>query len=212
MALPDREYYSLQEVADRWNRPVADIQHYAETGKLEVCVRLLGVHAEAGNYEKTAQGNFLSPTYRKHLTGHYPLRPKELYEVFRRPKIKLLHLDTREGEDYFDLDDPIIITRDDVAIMSAEIERFERIHGIGAEEQFRTGLPGRPSAKDLIQREFERRASVKECQGKVKHEAEALLNWYNETYPHGISVTSKTIENNIRSRFRQLFGTSAPKL
>ena len=212
MVLPDREYYSLQELADRWNLPVADIQHFAETGKLEVSVRLSGVHAEAGNYERTAEGNFTLPRFRKLLNGHYPLRPKDLYEVFRRPEIKLVHLETPEDDEYFDLDDPIVITRDDVAVMPAEIERFELAHGIGAEEPFRTGLPGRPSAKHLILQEFERRAHRGECLPTVIAEAKAIWSWYEANNPHGISVTEKTIENNIRFLYNQLVRNRPPKL
>lgn len=71
---------------------------------------------------------------------------------------------------------------------------------------FRTGFPGRPGSKRLIEQEFERRIKSGSTADKLAEEARQLLKWLIETYPAEAPPTLKVIENNIRDRYRQQKG------
>ena len=51
MPLPETDYFSLEEIAERWRVPVIQVQRYGETGIIDVCVRLRSAEAEGGTYE-----------------------------------------------------------------------------------------------------------------------------------------------------------------
>jgi len=73
---------------------------------------------------------------------------------------------------------------------------------------YRTELPGRPSIKNLVWREFERRARDGQMQGTVTAESRALAEWASANHPDAPSLpTPRTIENQIRTKFRELART-----
>jgi hypothetical protein len=73
---------------------------------------------------------------------------------------------------------------------------------------YRTGLPGRPSLKNLIQRELERRASTGEMLKTLAAESRALSDWAAANYSEAPSLpTSRSIENQIRTKYRELTPT-----
>jgi len=73
-----------------------------------------------------------------------------------------------------------------------------------ADEPTRTALPGRPTSKHLILGELQRRASKGELEATLRDQAEVLVAWMAKAYPAHPQPTSKTIENAIRSRYREL--------
>jgi hypothetical protein len=48
MRLPEKEYYSLQEIADQWGCNTDDLLHYAEIGRLEICLYIDKAEYEVG--------------------------------------------------------------------------------------------------------------------------------------------------------------------
>ena len=71
---------------------------------------------------------------------------------------------------------------------------------------YKSGAPGRPSSKHLIKMEFEARCQRDETAKSVTLEAIALSRWLAETHPSAPQLTPKTIENQIRSAFRNRGG------
>jgi hypothetical protein len=73
---------------------------------------------------------------------------------------------------------------------------------------YRTELPGRPSIKNLILCELERRARDGQMLGTVTSESKALATWAAANHPDAPSLpTARTIENLIRMKFRELART-----
>jgi hypothetical protein len=65
-----------------------------------------------------------------------------------------------------------------------------------------TGAPGRPSqGMHVVRAEFDRRRTAGECEPLLRQEAAALERWFHQHYPDAGPLTSKTIENNIRSDY-----------
>jgi hypothetical protein len=77
----------------------------------------------------------------------------------------------------------------------------------GAVEPTRTGLPGRPSSKHLILQELRYRAGKGELEATLRAQVDALVAWLVKAHPTQPQPTAKTIENAIRSAYRELAGT-----
>jgi hypothetical protein len=67
---------------------------------------------------------------------------------------------------------------------------------------FRTGLPGRPTAIQLIEAEHQRRINSGKALDKVGEEAKHLEKWLVTTHPRAPRTKTKTIENRIRKAHR----------
>lgn len=69
---------------------------------------------------------------------------------------------------------------------------------------YRTGAPGRPSIIHLIEDEYDRRAIRREVRGTLSAEADDLAKWAAKTHPRAPSITSKTIQNRLRDKYRHV--------
>ena len=52
MARIRKSYFALQELAEAWDLPQADLRYVAETGLLAVSVLIVGALVELGSYER----------------------------------------------------------------------------------------------------------------------------------------------------------------
>ncbi len=73
-------------------------------------------------------------------------------------------------------------------------------------DPYRSGLPGRPTIRHLIEAELRRRFKAGECETTLKAEAEALREWAISTHPDAPAPTATTIENQIRPLRSALVG------
>ena len=67
----------------------------------------------------------------------------------------------------------------------------------------RTGVAGRPTSRQFVEREHERRMVSGEAHGSVAGEAEHLARWLKQHHPDAPPMTAKTIENTIRAAHRR---------
>lgn len=65
----------------------------------------------------------------------------------------------------------------------------------------RTGAPGRPTSRQLVELEFGRRRSTGETLGSIGAESEALSHWLQENHRKQPQMKPVTIANAIRSAF-----------
>ena len=222
MPLPDREYFTLDEIARRWEVPPANVERYAKTEKLEVCVHLLPVDAEGGTYDELGS----VPNFQDRLKrGCYPIDPEDLWTVLRQGEVKTSQLKPYEGHTYLTIAKEITVTRDELVVTRAELERFETAYEVPADvdkpgpsaiekpepDPYKSGAPGRPSAMHLVESEFHRRAKAGECLGSLKDEAEALLDLKEKNHPKAPRLTANTIKNRIRKPYNELVRNQPPK-
>ena len=88
----------------------------------------------------------------------------------------------------------LMVTRGDV----------RRLWPFSAGEPAKSGAPGRPTSMHLIFDELDRRAVEGRIVIGIKEEAHALLEWIAVAHPANRRPTAKTIENQIRARYREL--------
>jgi hypothetical protein len=67
----------------------------------------------------------------------------------------------------------------------------------------RTGSPGRPSSKHLVENEFKRRCRAGETEETITEQAKQLSAWLHQTYPGLAQMTQGTTENAIRQEFNR---------
>jgi hypothetical protein len=68
---------------------------------------------------------------------------------------------------------------------------------------YRTGVAGRPTSRQLVEREHGRRLSAGEAYGSVAQEARQLAAWLTLHHPEAPAMTAGTIENTIRAAHRR---------
>jgi hypothetical protein len=94
------------------------------------------------------------------------------------------------------------------------VYRAVRVRAVAppAPTEYHTGLAGRPSAVHIIKQEMRRRAETRELLPSLHQEAQLLALWYSEQHPDGPPTAPKTIENNLRSVYRELKAARAWKI
>jgi hypothetical protein len=70
-------------------------------------------------------------------------------------------------------------------------------------EPYRTGAPGRPTSRQLIEGEFDRRVAAGDLLSTLAAEAQHLERWLRSDHPGTPSMTAHTIENTIRDKYRR---------
>lgn len=78
-------------------------------------------------------------------------------------------------------------------------------------DQFRSGMPGRTTAKHKIVAEFQRRVSSNEALPSLAAEARELVDWLLRAYPEAPRTSARTIENQLRDLHRRHFKTRTTK-
>lgn len=66
-----------------------------------------------------------------------------------------------------------------------------------------TGVPGRPPSIFHCENEFRRRVELLEIEDTLKAEGDYLQAWFRTTHPGQTPVRSVSIQNTIRSEYRE---------
>jgi hypothetical protein len=84
MPFPQREYVTLRSVAQSWKAPIADVRHYAETGKLRCAIWINETCIELGSFERLANGQkHFCPDCTVYVEGLVGLLPEDCRLLFR---------------------------------------------------------------------------------------------------------------------------------
>jgi hypothetical protein len=204
LSLPPKDHFSLGELAERWQAPMADIQYYALHGLLEVEAWLCIPGVRIKHIEQTSNN---ASAYLADFEGYVVVSVKELRKVFRK-----------DGNHSSILLDDLVISRE-------ERERFERTHRLECNcnrpnkseptENLQSAtvpsmsFPGRPSVMRRILVHFEDRRAKKILQGSLQKEGDYLVGWAQKHIADVQIPTARTIRNAIRSQYREAIHGSA---
>jgi len=116
MALPPRVYFTLQEVAARWDCTLADIAGWASVGRFDIVTAIAPITIDA-----------------QVLAGFVAVAVTDILQMFRRSgtgptKSTLRRVRPRGREDWIMIADSaerIEITLDDLIIMAEDVRQFE---------------------------------------------------------------------------------------
>ena len=146
MPLPEKEYFALEEIEERWNIRRLDTVYYAENGLLEIAMRVVGVVIETGIIETEPNGRwFRLLEDHTRYSGLLTLRACDLAVLLRRGSMTVRCF--RAGEQrYGDIAEPeggIEPRTCDLVVTRAERDRFEHAHDL-TETVHTNGFPTRP--------------------------------------------------------------------
>ena len=133
MPLPEKDYFSLEEVEERWGMQRRDTIYYAENGLLEISTRVRKVVLDAGFVEVDVEGHWLKMLEdRYRFSGLVALHEHDLTEVFVSGAA-WVHSFRAEEERYMDVvqpEDGVNVRINTLVVTRVERDRFEREHGL----------------------------------------------------------------------------------
>lgn len=74
----------------------------------------------------------------------------------------------------------------------------------GPETTYRTGVAGRPTSKDLVKREMQRRAEKGDLSSSLAAEIRKLRDWLKRQHPDAPQLTQSALQNALRDDYRKL--------
>ncbi len=69
---------------------------------------------------------------------------------------------------------------------------------------YATGVAGKPTSRQLVLKEMQRRAALRKTQPTMSQEAKALFLWLSVIHPEAPVMTVKTITNSLAAEYREL--------
>lgn len=134
MGLPEKAYFGLEEIEERWGLPRRDLVYLAENGILRVSLRVWEVLVEQGTCEAENGKSFAVPTSRERRSGLLDLKPRDAHRIFRDSIARIADF-AAAGESYLSIIEPsdgIEARAQDLVVRREERDRIERDHRIRA--------------------------------------------------------------------------------
>ena len=218
MPLPEKGYYSLQEIAERWGIPLKDVCDHAVEEAFIVHAWIGKVHVEIGYYEEVAKDDaFWIPAERKWFNGYAIVRPLDLREVFRQGQcsVHLYQWNGAAGEELLKIitEKDYIIEPRDLMVSRAERDRMEVLHDLCLDKRDppkpaisrqAISFAGRPSVMHQLLNHMEQRAKNGAVCCNLTKESEYLYAWAQENIRDMQIPTPKAIANGVRKHYRAL--------
>lgn len=217
MALPEKDYFYLQDVSARWQVAMPDLRYYAEHGMLALQTWVSDTVFKMYRHKRTEDGE-IAPVQVgiTNLKGYVVVEPDELRKVFRHDRHPVSLFRAPNGTDLlkiYEARKKPTVSITDLVIAKAERDRFEVENGILVPERLaqlrsvgKTGIvptqTGRPSIMGAVLVLFEQRAVRHETAPTLAEEARILHDLTRAAYPDQAVPTVKTITNNLRPVYR----------
>lgn len=130
MPLPKREYFTLDEVSERWNTSRKRVCHYVETGKLTCSVWLKQTPIEMGRLRKQQNGKYVfTPEFEVWVRGFVGVSSEDCRWVFRDGKAQIACFVSIKQQGYYlqfkNERTNYRIKQKDLIVLREEVERFE---------------------------------------------------------------------------------------
>jgi hypothetical protein len=128
----DKLYFTLKEVAERWQVKMDDLAYLAENGDLRVSVRLYNVHLEEGIYELDTRDDhpYRIPLDQSRFSGLQDLTACDAHKAFRYGEAQVTNF-YAHGDAYVEIIEPsdsVIVQLPQLLIRREERDRIEAEH------------------------------------------------------------------------------------
>lgn len=225
MALPEKEYFTLTEIATRWNTEYEQLVYYIEHEHLQVQAWLPQIKTEVYFWEETPEGeSFSCSCGTKCHKGYAIILAADCRKIFKNQGSHLREFKLPQNEMYIRCvhsKKGCNLTEADLRITRAERDRFEQHYEIrpaltcvssseprntapkkSAKREFSSSFPGRPSIMSAIRVELRKRADAGELHPTLAKECAHLAEWALKKF-HGVQVPKQSsIENALRAEYR----------
>jgi hypothetical protein len=224
MKLPQKDHYSLAELAERWHATMADVQYYAVHGMLDVQTWLDMPAVKLYRLKKTVDGDHVPVNVGLDSYHDYVVvDPRELRKIFRNdgksPIAKYRPVSKADFIKPFIPTDGVPVAANDLVVSRAERDRFERTHGMelhidrdaitpDVSLELSESFSGRNSIMWRIVRHFQERCRDKVVHETLQKESNYLATWAEENI-QAQTPKPKSIRNAMRAKYRDyIAGTS----
>ena len=211
MSLPDKDYFYLQELIDRWRITGADLRYFAEHGMLEMQTWLDETMVMISRKARTLEGVVVPVqagvgTYK----GYAVVEPDELRKIFSsspQPIVLFRNPHTDEAIKIHRNHKKPLIGIEDLVVVKTERDAFETKHGIDVSQTpsapaALSSFSGRPSTMHSVFKEFYRRCELGLVATSLQKEAQYLSAWAAENIQNAQTPKAKTIMNVLRPEYR----------
>lgn len=138
MATIEKDYFTLDELEERWGVPYRDLVYLAENGLLKVSVRLFGVRLAQGSQEDADEGKGCSVLQERSLFhGLQDIRPQDAYRLFHEGALRIERFDA-PADRYCIVQQPengVLIKTEELVVRREERDRAESRHGLGGTQR-----------------------------------------------------------------------------
>lgn len=155
MPLPPKPLHPLPEVAKRWGLKVHDLGSYALEGTLTLSIVVPRRRAETGEWLQDQEGAWHAAYHgEKTVSGLHDVLGTEVWPAFTGRAATLYRLQPLDPDLYvrFAENTGLTVTRADLVVRQAELERFETTHDIRPSpprtRRHRIPGPGAPARHD----------------------------------------------------------------
>lgn len=225
MALPEKEHFTLAEIATRWNTTYDALVYYVEHEHLEVQAWLPQMKAEVYFWEETPEGeSFSCPCGTKCHQGYAIISAADCRKIFKNQGSSLREFKLPQNEMYIRCSNSkkgCRLVEADLRVTRIERDRFEQqyeVHPVPScvspstysvspakkpsKKEFSPSFPGRPSIMSAIRIELRKRADAGELHPTLSKECAYLAEWAFKKF-HGVQVPKQcSIENALRADYR----------
>jgi hypothetical protein len=206
---PERHYFPLHELGERWQITFEEMRYYGEHGTLKMQAWLGDLTVKIYLRKKTEDGDLVPVANGIRSYSDYAIvEPYELRKIFRETSADTSKfVDPSSGELLKLHRCRYKIGIDDLMISRIERDRFEREHDILPHIMpFNAHAPsfaGRPSIMHQIIAHFEERLAAGVVAESTQRESIYLSTWAKKNLP-GVQVPQpKSIANAIRAQHRK---------
>lgn len=129
MRLVQKDYYTIEELLERWEMSRRDFDYLIENGHLRLSIRMFGAFLERGDYEQDPEtGWHMVPTDRRRSSGLFDLMERDVHTLLQAGEVLVEYFDV-EGDCYCRLSDPskpVLVRTEDLLVRNEERLRAEK--------------------------------------------------------------------------------------
>lgn len=130
MPLPQKSYFFVPEVAERWGATVSDIATYAHERLIQLCAMAINLHVQTGYYEHIDEDDYTYiPTGQDVLNGPQPIRAEDVWRILQDKIGSISSFSTAHPNSVLQVCEgvaPLRLTLNQLLITRDERDRFER--------------------------------------------------------------------------------------
>jgi hypothetical protein len=138
MPLPQKSYFFVPEVAERWSATVGDIASFAHEGLIRLYAMAINLHVNTGYYEHIDEGDFrFIPTGGEILNGPQPIRAEDVWPILQDKIGSISRFWSADENVVVQFDDSTAVLRlslHQLLITREERDRFENEYGLAVAE------------------------------------------------------------------------------
>lgn len=210
MALPEKEYFSFEDLALRWKTTKHNVCYYVKHGLLEGQIWVGSYIAQVGKVREYGGKQLYECLGPSNVEGYQVVDKDDVHRAHMNANTEVRSFKSQDKKSIYTIPaqfPAILITIDHIRVHKKERDRFEEIYDLRNIEIDYEGMPpllsypGRPSVMHKIAREFNDRVAHKIVKPTLMGEARHLRGWIASQEPKVQPPTERTIANALRTAY-----------